>query len=64
MGSIESRDIIFPALEATFQTLVRARFRGLVKPPFNTAARDAAGFPVSYYGPLAEPAAGDVLSSM
>ena len=39
--------------ETTYHALVRARFRGRVKPPFNTAARDAAGFPVGYYGPLA-----------
>ncbi len=39
--------------ETTYRALVRARFRGLVKPPFNTAARDAAGFPAAYYEPLA-----------
>ena len=41
------------APETTYQALVRARFKGLVKPPFNTAARDAAGFPAAYYEPLA-----------
>ena len=40
--------------EATFQALVRARFKGRLKPPFNTRARDAAEFPASYYGPLAD----------
>ena len=38
---------------ATYQALVRARFKGLVKPPFNLAAREAAGFPAAYYEPLA-----------
>lgn len=37
----------------TYQTLVRQHFKGLVKPPFNTAARDAAGFQRGYYEPLA-----------
>lgn len=38
---------------ATYQALVRRYFRGSVKPPFNVESRDRAGFPSSYYGPLA-----------
>lgn len=38
--------------QATFQTLVRKHFRGLLKPPFNTDARDAAGLERSFYEPL------------
>lgn len=37
----------------TFQTLVRKHFRGILKPPFNVAARDAAGLERSFYEPLA-----------
>ena len=37
----------------TFQDLIRARFKGRLKGPFNRAARDEAGFPESYYLPLA-----------
>jgi uncharacterized ferritin-like protein (DUF455 family) len=37
---------------ATFQDRVRRFFKGQVKPPFNRAARDAAGFPSAYYEPL------------
>jgi uncharacterized ferritin-like protein (DUF455 family) len=37
---------------ATWQGIVRARFRGGVKPPFNIPAREAAGFDASFYGPL------------
>ncbi|MEO1038310.1 MAG: ferritin-like domain-containing protein [Pseudomonadota bacterium] len=36
-----------------FQTLVRQRFKGLLKPPFNQAARASAGLPASFYEPLA-----------
>lgn len=39
---------------ATWQGIVRARFRGGVKPPFNIPARDAAGFDAAFYGPLGE----------
>ena len=42
--------------EATFQELVRRHFTGALKPPFNRAARDAAGFPAGYYEPLGCPA--------
>jgi uncharacterized ferritin-like protein (DUF455 family) len=35
---------------------VRRYFRGNLKPPFNRAAREAAGFPSAYYEPLAEAA--------
>lgn len=38
----------------TWQHLVRTYFRGPLKPPFNVAAREAAGFSSAYYGPLAE----------
>jgi uncharacterized ferritin-like protein (DUF455 family) len=33
----------------TFQDRVRRFFKGQVKPPFNRAARDRAGFPAAYY---------------
>ena len=39
--------------EAAFHELVRRHFTGSLKPPFNHAAREAAGFPASYYEPLA-----------
>ncbi|MGH7095990.1 MAG: ferritin-like domain-containing protein [Stellaceae bacterium] len=42
--------------EATFAERVRRHFKGLVKPPFNIDARDRAGFPSTYYEPLAAPA--------
>ena len=45
------------APEAYFQSLVRAHFKGRVKPPFNVEARDLADFPRNYYQPLAEAAA-------
>jgi uncharacterized ferritin-like protein (DUF455 family) len=38
---------------ATWQALVRRHFKGTLKGPFNTEARDRAGFPADYYGPLA-----------
>ncbi len=38
---------------ATFQDLIRARFKGRLKGPFNRAARAEAGFPETYYLPLA-----------
>lgn len=34
---------------SAWQDLVRARFRGILKAPFNHGARAAAGFPESYY---------------
>ena len=37
----------------TFHDLVRRRFTGGLKPPFNHEARTAAGFPARYYEPLA-----------
>ena len=40
----------------TYQDRVRRYFVGALKPPFNRAARDQAGFPASYYEPLAEAA--------
>jgi len=38
---------------ATYQALVRQHFRAALKPPFNAAARAAAGFPAAFYAPLA-----------
>lgn len=38
---------------ALYQTLARRHFRGLLKPPFNEADRDAAGLTSSWWGPLA-----------
>jgi uncharacterized ferritin-like protein (DUF455 family) len=43
-----------PAAE-TYQRLVRQCFAGLVRRPFNRAARDAAGLPAGFYEPLAAP---------
>jgi uncharacterized ferritin-like protein (DUF455 family) len=37
----------------TYGALVRERFRGQLKPPFNTASRNAAGLPAEFYEPLA-----------
>lgn len=39
--------------QATFQRLVRERYGGALKPPFNGAARDRAGLPPGFYEPLA-----------
>ncbi|MEO0399670.1 MAG: ferritin-like domain-containing protein [Pseudomonadota bacterium] len=36
----------------TFETLVRARFNGGLKPPFNDDARGRAGFDPAYYSPF------------
>lgn len=36
-----------------WQTLVKARFHGSLKPPFNEKSRDRAGFAADWYGPLA-----------
>jgi uncharacterized ferritin-like protein (DUF455 family) len=47
--------------QAVFQDRVRHFFKGELKPPFNHQARSAAGFPRSYYEPLA--ATGDRVSS-
>jgi len=44
--------------ETAWQAAVRQHFKGALKPPFNAAARDAAGFPESFYGPLAAAAPG------
>lgn len=35
--------------EAAFRAAVECRFTGMLKPPFNRRARDAAGFPAAYY---------------
>ncbi len=40
---------------ATWQRLVQKNFKGLLKPPFNSAARDRAGLTEDYYVPLAAP---------
>jgi uncharacterized ferritin-like protein (DUF455 family) len=42
--------------ETVFHDRVRCYFTGVLKPPFNRAARDAAGFPASYYEQLASSA--------
>lgn len=39
--------------EAAWQAAVRRYFKGALKPPFNAEARQAAGFPESFYAPLA-----------
>jgi uncharacterized ferritin-like protein (DUF455 family) len=39
--------------EPTYQRLVRHYFKGALKPPFNAAARAAAGLPAAFYEPLA-----------
>ena len=39
--------------EATYQDLVRRHFKGRLKRPFNTAARDEAGLPAGFYEGLA-----------
>ncbi|WP_029006895.1 ferritin-like domain-containing protein [Azospirillum halopraeferens] len=39
---------------ATWQDLVRRHFRGVLKRPFNTAGRSAAGFGPEFYEPVAE----------
>jgi len=39
---------------STWQGIVRARFRGGVKPPFNIPSREAAGFDAAFYGPLGD----------
>ncbi|WP_205944526.1 ferritin-like domain-containing protein [Pelagibius litoralis] len=39
----------------TWLSLVRLHFKGQVKPPFNAAARDSAGFPADFYEALALP---------
>lgn len=40
------------APEPTFHELVRANFKGSVRPPFNDAARARAGVPPAFYKPL------------
>ncbi len=39
----------------TWQDLVRRHFKGKLKGPFNTEARDRAGLPATFYAPLAVP---------
>ncbi len=39
----------------TYQALVRRHFKGGLKPPFNDAARQAAGFGADFYAPLVTP---------
>jgi uncharacterized ferritin-like protein (DUF455 family) len=41
------------AAPAAWQSLVKARFRGAVKPPFNNSARDAAGLTQEFYAVIA-----------
>ncbi len=38
---------------STWHALVRENFKGVLKPPFNRAARDKAGLAAAYYEPLA-----------
>lgn len=38
-----------------FHALVQKHYRGRLKPPFNTAGRDAAGFHADWYEPLVTP---------
>jgi uncharacterized ferritin-like protein (DUF455 family) len=45
--------------EQVFRERVRRYFKGDLKPPFNHAARAAAGFSAAYYGPLAAPINGE-----
>ena len=40
--------------KSAWQEQVRRHFKGALKPPFNAEARGAAGFPESFYEPLAE----------
>jgi uncharacterized ferritin-like protein (DUF455 family) len=40
--------------EPTWQDLVRRCFKGALKRPFNTEARDEAGLPATFYEPLAD----------
>ena len=39
--------------QATFHRLVRERYAGVLKPPFNSDARNRAGLPPGFYEPLA-----------
>jgi uncharacterized ferritin-like protein (DUF455 family) len=39
--------------ESHWRDLVQRHFRGMIKPPFNDSAREAAGLPREYYAPLA-----------
>lgn len=41
--------------KSTYQDLVRSRFKGVLKAPFATEARAAAGFDAAWYEPLAKP---------
>jgi uncharacterized ferritin-like protein (DUF455 family) len=41
------------AAAPTYQRLVRSYFKGVLKPPFNAVAREAAGLPAEFYEPLA-----------
>lgn len=44
---------IYPRVETWFHELVRHNFNGSLKPPFNAAARQMAGFTKAWYQPLA-----------
>jgi uncharacterized ferritin-like protein (DUF455 family) len=43
------------APEETWRRIVKARFKGTLKPPFNDAARAQAGLPEAYYAADSEP---------
>jgi uncharacterized ferritin-like protein (DUF455 family) len=45
-----ARRALLPA--TTYQDLVRRHYGGFLKPPFNRAAREAAGFPADFYSAL------------
>lgn len=48
----------YETVETWFHALIRAHFRGPLKPPFNDAARAQAGFGPEWYLPLASVGAG------
>jgi uncharacterized ferritin-like protein (DUF455 family) len=48
---------------AVYGDRVRCYFRGALKPPFNRAARDAAGLPAGWYEPIAGPAESVIAAS-
>jgi uncharacterized ferritin-like protein (DUF455 family) len=47
-----ARRLLVP--EVAYHDLVRRHFRGVLKPPFNAAARAEAGLPAAFYEPLVE----------
>lgn len=51
--SLEDDEALFEEVIQKFHSTVRRYFRGPLKPPFNNAARRAAGFLPQWYEPLA-----------